>query len=540
MNFNTTNWKHRMALLGAIITMATTAWTQKIEWSENYEMNSIFNKNEIVQTSTEGFYVLQNYKDANYYYQQNISFYTFGFEKKEGAKPMKFLQDKLKGTYQFAFSTGSTPYVAYSVDNVEAQKETLFINALELKTLGLSDGPKKLLEIEYKNKTKPKGGYRYCASPNGSTFLFYGQMPYEKKAKGAIDLLLVDAKFEELGRGVARLNQPANILTVDDVVDVVIDNNGLVYLLCKSYKGKDKKEERKIGKRFVYSLIQMDYNSKSKVQILDTLKVLSPKDSAIVASAKLSVNRTSGAVTCVGTYKMPRKKAGLFSLDAKQAFLEMPVVMDYPEEVLALEAEMPRKIKKKKHLSLKNYKIKSIFEQADGTQIIVAEQHYINVYWDKSEGRQEQHKLNNLFVAKIVNQKIEWSKVIAKRQKAGAAGYTYVPEKLYSFYAFLRKGNIHILYNELKENLAITDEFKLEKGYYNKPKNCYLVHCEIDLSSGALKENKSVLGLTEDGVAIYPKETKVLADGSLLLLGVKPEYSLKELSYIRFGRWVLD
>lgn len=540
MNFNTTNWKHKMALLGVIISITTTAWAQEIEWSENYEMNSIFNKNEVVQTSKDGFYVLQNYKNANYYYQQNISFYTLGFEKKESTKPIEFLQESLKGTYQFAFSKASVPYVAYSVDNVEAQKETLLINPLESNTLGLSDASVKLLEIDYKDKIKPEGGYRYCASPDGSSVLFYSQVPYEKKAKGAINLLLVDAGFRELGSGVAALKQRASILTVDDVVDAVIDNEGLVYLLCKMYKGKDKKEEKKLGKRFVYSLIQMDYKSKSKVQILDTLKVLSPQDSAIVVSAKLSVNRTSGAVTCVGTYRFPRKKGGLFSLDAKQAFSEMPVVMDYPEEVLALEAKMPRKVKKKKHLSLKNYKIKSIFEQTDGTQIIVAEQHYINVYWDKSEGRQEQHKLNNLLVAKIVNQKIEWSKVLIKRQKAGAEGYTDVPEKLYSFYAFLRKGAIHILYNELKENLAITDEFKLEKGYYNKPKDCYLVHCEIDLSSGALTEKKSVLGLKDDGVAVYPKETKVLADGSLLLLGVKPEYSLKELSYIRFGRWVLD
>ncbi|CAA6813579.1 MAG: Unknown protein [uncultured Aureispira sp.] len=537
MTFNTTNWKHRAALLGAIIILATTAWTQEIEWSENYPMNSIFNQNELIQASTDGFYVLENYKDANYYYQQSLSFYTLGFEKREGAKPLAFMEDKLKGTYQFALSKDKTPYVAYSVDRVETQQETLFINALESSTLGLSGQPTKLLEIDYKDKIKPKGGYRYCASPDGSRMLFYGQLPYEKKAKGTLQLLLVDAGLEALGRGVVSLKQEADILTVSDVVDVVIDNDGLVYLLCKLYKGKDKKEEKKLGKRFVYSLIQMDYKAKTKVQILDTLKVLSPQDSAIVVSAKLSVNRTSGAVTCLGTYKLPRKQPGLFSLNAEQAFVEMPVVLDYPAEVLALEAKMPRKIKKKKHLSLKNYKIKSIFEQTDGTQIIVAEQHYINVYWDKSEGRQEQHKLNNLLVAKLVDQKIVWATVLAKRQKAGAEGYTNVPEKLYSFYAFLRKGNIHILYNEMKENLAITDEFQLEKGHYNKPKDCYLVHCKMDLNSGVLNTKESILGLKEAGVAVYPKETKVLEDGSLLFLGVKPEYSLKKLSYIRFGHW---
>jgi hypothetical protein len=539
MNYNMTNWKHRIALLGVLIAIATTAWTQEIKWSEKYEMSSIFNENDIVQTSTDGFYVLQNYKNADYYYQQNIGFYTFDFEKKEGAKPMEFLYKNLKGTYQFALSKGTAPYVAYSVNDIEGQKEMLLINGVESSTLGLGDIPVKVLEIAYKDKIKPKEDYRYCASPDGSKLLFYGQMPYEKKGKGTIGLFLVDGKFGALGHGVAELNQEGKILTVNDVVDAIVDNKGRTYLLCKIYKGKDKKEEKKLGTRFVYSLVEMDYSSNSTVQVLDTIKVLSPQDSAIIVSAKLSIN-SSGEIRCLGTYKLPRKKAGLFSIDAQKAFSEMPVVMDYPEEVLALEAKMPRKVKKKKHLSLKNYKIKSIFEQVDGTQIIVAEQHYINAYWDKSEGRQEQHKLNNLFVAKINDHKIEWAKVLSKRQKAGAEGYSDVPHKLYSFYAFQKAGEINVLYNEIKENLTITDEFKLEKAYYNKPKDCYLVHCKIDMSSGDLKSKESVLGLKDDGIAVYPKETKVLSDGSLLLFGVKPEYSLKELSYIRFGHWVLD
>lgn len=542
MTYNTTNWKHSIALLGVLIAMTTSAWTQEMKWSETYEMNSIFNENNIIQASIDGFYVLQNYKNADYYYQQKIGLYTLDFKKQEADKPMEFLHDNVKGRYQFAMAGVSSPYVGYAVDQVEEQKETLFIKLINPNSLSPINLAKKLLEIDYKDKIKPKDGYRYCASPDGSRFLFYGQMPYEKKGKGngKISLLLTDSKFEALGTAVAEMNQESGILTVNDVVDAVVDNSGRVYLLCKIYKGKDKKEEKKQGTRFVYSLVEMDYSANSAMQILDTLTVLTPQDSAIIVSAKLSINNTSGAITCMGTYKLPRKKAGLFSVDAQKAFSELPVLLDYPEEVLALEARMPRKVKKKKHLSLKNYKIKSIFEQADGTQIIVAEQHYINAYWDKSEGRQEQHKLHNLFVAKINKQKIEWARVLPKRQRAGAEGYSNVPHKLYSFYAFQRKGEIHLLYNEMKENLAITDEFKLEKGYYNKPKDCDLVHCKIDLSSGVLKSKESVLGLKEDGVAIYPNETKVLNDGSLLLLGVKPEYSLKEPSYIRFGHWVLD
>jgi len=544
MNVNTINWKHKIAILGAMMTITTTAWTQSIKWSENYEMSSIFNENEIIQASTAGFYVLQNYKDANYYYQRRISFYDLNFNKREGGELIEFGMDSIKGQYQFAASTEGLPALFYTVSSDKEEVELLVASVLDSSTLSLNDKSEMISIRMYNSKLNPQDNYGYCNSPDQSKWLFYNRLAYAKKEKGKIGTEMFDIHQDrgwlglggELPKGIV-LNQAAEILTTSDVVDAVVDNNGRSYLLCKIYRSKNKKEEKKIGTRYVYSLIQRD---KEKIQVLDTLKVLSPKDSAIIVSAKLSINKTTGAITCLGTYKLPRKKAGFFRLNLAQGFTGTPVVMDYPVEVLVQEAKMPRKLKKKKHLSLKNYKVKSIFEQRDGTQILIAEQHYINVYWDKSEGRQELHELNNILLAKVVDDTIEWVRVLPKRQKAGAGGYTNVPEKLYSFYAFQKEEQVHILYNELKENLSITDEFQLETGYYNKPKDCYLVHCKVDLDSGALKSKESVLGLKKDGVAIYPKATKVLEDGSLLLLGVKPEYNLKEPSYIRFGHWVLD
>lgn len=69
-------------------------------------------------------------------------------------------------------------------------------------------------------------------------------------------------------------------------------------------------------------------------------------------------------------------------------------------------------------MGFQNYKIKTIWEQADGTQLVFAEQHYIKVYWDKLEGRQELHQINDILVAKLAeNDTILWARIIPKRQK---------------------------------------------------------------------------------------------------------------------------
>jgi len=159
MSLSKINWKHRGTILAIIITITSTTWAQQITWSENYQMQSIFNANEIIQATSEGFYVLQNYKNANYYYEQHVSFYNLDFEKRQTAQPLEFVDGNLKGRYEFSLSLKNLPYVAYSVDNVAKQKEVLYMNALKSSTLELENTPTKLLEIKYENKIKPKGGF---------------------------------------------------------------------------------------------------------------------------------------------------------------------------------------------------------------------------------------------------------------------------------------------------------------------------------------------------------------------------------------------
>ena len=43
---------------------------QKIDWSDPYEMSSVFNTNEIIQASSDLVLISHRYKDENYYFRR--------------------------------------------------------------------------------------------------------------------------------------------------------------------------------------------------------------------------------------------------------------------------------------------------------------------------------------------------------------------------------------------------------------------------------------------------------------------------------------
>lgn len=533
MKIQQLQYKTMHLLIGCLV-IGTSSWAQKINWGTPYEMSSIFNHNEIIQASTERLYVMHKYKDEAYYFRRKISFYNQALEPKTGEQTVNLTHDNLNGRYQFSLALKGQPKICYAVNNVEKETETILVSDIEAASLNVNAKSIKLFEVNYKDKIHDLGGYQYCYSDDHSKCLIYGKMPYVKKANAEIGLYIGDENLEKLVAGKASLTQIAKQVALQDIVDAVIDNQGNAYLLCKLYKRKDKKEEKKQGTRFVYTLICMKKDA--SIRVLDTLKILEPQDSTIVVSAKLSVNNHKRTATCIGSYKIRGKKAGLFKLNLNDWDTESAVVLDYPATVVQMVEQMPRKLRKRKHLDLGNYKVKTILEEPNGDQLICAEQHYINVYWDKSEGRQELHKLNNILIAKLSTDIVlDWVQVLPKRQKGGGEGYTNVPEKLYSFYSFKKDNAVHILYNDIETNLKINNEYELKAINYNTPKDCSLIHCKIDLASGELLSKKSLSDMRETGIAVYPKKTRLLENGFLLLSGVKPTRGLKEKSSFRFG-----
>lgn len=84
------------------------------------------------------------------------------------------------------------------------------------------------------------------------------------------------------------------------------------------------------------------------VQVLDTLKVLAPMDSAIVVSVKLSVNNKTGAISCLGTYKIADKENGLFKFDLGQNEWKAAKIIQYPNAILEKAKKSPKKYKKER------------------------------------------------------------------------------------------------------------------------------------------------------------------------------------------------
>jgi len=510
-------------------------FAQEMEWSESYEMSSVFNTNEVVHASKEGFYVVEKYKDEHFYFQKRLVHYNKKFEAKEGVERFDLDYKGVKTKYQFGISVKGQGYLCFLANDEGRQSANFLIDALNVDSLKGNHRPVSLFEVDYKDKKYDQGGFKCLSSEDQSKWLFYAKRPYSKKEKAEIEMHIGGSDFNEFSTAVAKLSQKASKWTIDDVVDAVVDNSGNAYLLCKSYKTKDKKEEKKKGTRFVYSLVKMDKDA--KVKVLDTLKILQAKDSAIVISAKLSLNNKTNTVSCIGTFKTPRKEVAIFRYRLDKEDWSKGVVIAYPKAFVEKTAVSRREKKKKKKLGLENYKIETIIEQANGDKIILAEQHYTKVFVDKSEGRQELHRLNNIYVAKLLaSDSIQWISLIHKRQTGGAGGYTNLPRKLYSFSAFQQDSVVHILYNELESNLTVENELKLKVVDYNAPKDCGVVHCGVNATSGEVLYKKSLSQLKENGVAIYPKAAILQEDNSLLLLGMKPNQKGGRKAYYRYGR----
>lgn len=515
------------------------AWAQSITWGDAYEQYSRFNLHQIVQAKPDQVFVLHKDKNEAYFFRHKMAVYNSTLEQQIAPFALETMASTQQGQLQFVVHSKTSPYLGFSKKNTKKQREMVYLQKIDQHSL-LPDTTTNmpLFEVAYTNKKQPSGRYAAIASKDATNYLVYGVMPYSKERKGRLKVWLGNAKLEPLATKVIALNQKTSLLALDDVVDAVLDKKGTAYLLCKLYKNKAKKEEKKNGTRFVYSLISMD--KEAKVKQLDTLKILAPEDSAVVVSAKLSINAFTQEVACWGTYKAAQKKMGLFKLVLTQQEWETVEVLEYPEDLLVKEKNRSKKQRKKKHLGLENYKVKYVLPQKDGSQIIAAEQHHTTVYWDKSEGRQALHQVNNILVVSCSKEgELNWLKILPKRQTGGGEGYSNLPQKLYSFGVVQHNNSLHILYNDLDKNEGIEDEYALLPIACNHPKNCSLIDCELDIASGKLLQKTSLLNLKKDGKVVFPKQIQWVKDGKVFLEGLLPKQTAKGKMYTVFGYWNL-
>ncbi len=531
MKTDNLNWSITATVTWVIISLTFTIKGQELKWSAPYEMSSLFNSIEIIEAKEGPLIIAYKYKDEKYYWQQKLRYYDPNSKQKEKGEIPEIQHEGKHCKYLSGFTIGEITYLNYSIYNKEEEKTSYLIRALSTKPGSKEGILKKIFEISHKDKFK-HSGIRICQSEDRSKLLYYYILPYLKGEKARIGLRMYNNNLELISEGTATMQIKSSKVSLKDITDVVTDNDGNNCLLLKQYKGKVKKEEKKKGTRYIYSLIKMD--KRSKVSITDSLKVLSSKDSAIIISAKLSVNNKTNLISCTGNFKTRTKGTALFSY-YPYADTEKKAIISYPASIITSSFASRKQKNRKKKFGLEHYKIKNIFEQHSGDKIIIAEQHYIKVYEDKSEGRQELHFAYNTIIIRLsMSDTITWVSRINKRQTGGGNGYTDIPWKLYSCFAYQEDEEIHVLYNETEQNIKETDEQKLAISDYNLPEKCVLVHYTIKLKTGESTKTVSPFGDNDNKTAIIPKATKVLSDKSIFFTGIqfgrnnqeKPKYIL--------------
>lgn len=499
------------------------SWSQgqNIEWGTAYERSSLFNQQQIVQVAEEGIYVWQYYKDPQYYFKHKALYYDNQGNKIASEAPIQLDYQGQAGAYQASHFVGEQWQLYYTVPQPKAEKELLCQVQLNPQTLALETNPQVITTIPY-NKAKGGSAYRLGQSLQEQTLL-YGVLPQAKKKAAQLSLHLLNQEGTALQSRQITVPQEAGLLSIEDVQEAFLTSTGTVYLLCKFYHNKARKEEKKLGMPYHFALLTV--HEQGEVTWKDSLSILSPEDSAWVVSAHLYEHQ--GAIYCVGTYKKPIS-GGFFQWS--MATTEQVLTLDYPTRLWQEEQQQ-----KSKKVGLQNHRIKQWLPQADGSYLAIAEQHYIKVYWDKSEGQQTLHHLKDILLVKWDEEgQLLWYHNIDKHQKGGGEGYTSMKETWYSFAALQKEGQVHVFYNELPDN----DPEELKLGYYNQPKALDCWHYQINEENGELIKAQPLE--VEKEWLLYPQKIQLLPNGQVLLVALKRATSAKEKALLRWGYYALD
>lgn len=502
------------------------SYTQaQILWTNPQTMSSVYNQQEIIHTNSKGFLSLYRYKDKQYIFQQRLDYYNNQLELEKSRLLDTCDNSSKKETLLGFFELNKTLYSYFLNTNLEESKEQFFVHSLDSKK-----PPVLLFDIG----DNYHQSYKISSSPNQSKLLIYYQLATDKKENAKLHLLVFDDNFNLLTDKKINLSQKSNSFDINDISEAIIKDDGAAVLLYKRYKHQEKREEKKQGPLFVFSLINLSKDG--IISSLDTLQIQTPKDSAVLISATLFLDASTQDIHCIGTFGGAKEHYALFDYNTTENNAEKAVIINYPASFVDSSVVSPRLSQKKKKMGLENYKIKQILPQQNGDKIILAEQVYSYVYFDKTEGRQETHRLNNIALIRISADTVQWVQSLAKRQKGGGVGYTNIPLKLYSFYAFQKEEKVVILYNDLESNLDIKEEMELKPIDWNNPKDGSLIACQIDLKDGTLLSKKSIYTLENSQHFFVPSSAKKMLDKSIYFIGFKPEKQAKNNATYHFGK----
>jgi hypothetical protein len=436
------------------------------------------------------------YKNEDLYWLEKIRKYIPA-QDSIFSRPLSYVYKGIKGEYLGMKSIKGNPYIFYRHDYPNESVLRVCALALNTETLMFDNPP--ILLLEQPQDAQERYTLRLEQCENSSIILLHYPQNLSKKAS-TFGAYCYDTQLQLCLKRQLPIPAKSKFFDLSDIKELVYHQESL-YLLLKNYSHKLKKEEKKKGARYFFSLLKVP--PKDKPLQTEHLEILSPNDSAIIVSAALSLNKKEGP-TCWGTYKQPNGTCGLFCLNIninqKQA---KTLYFDYPDSInTALRASTKQQSRHQK-LGLQQLKITAIIPHKDQKTILVAEQQYTKIYDDKSVGKQHLYWVQHSLVLCVQHAKIQWTQLIPNKQCAGGPAFGKQALQFFSAGQTNQKDDLYIFVNSPNKPLLHSEIDNRPCLELNVPSTRGLSMYKIDKNTG--KTRQQVYSLSDSkATAIVP------------------------------------
>ncbi len=495
----------------------------KVKWGDEMKESKKSSLSDVIGYDASGFYTLSS-KSSSIIIGQTTSIKLSHFSNdvnllKETELEIK--DNKKDMEFEFIVQMENKLYVFSSLADKKTNKNELFVQTINKKSLELNNDRKKIAEIPYETKLyRDRGNFGYTLSSDSSKINVFYNLPYEKNENEKFGFHVLDVQMNEIWSKNIELPYTDELFVI---YSHILDNDGNVHILGKKYEDK-LKSTRKGEVNYNYIIISYnkgesnsrEYLVKLDGKYLNEMKIVINDDKEIICAGFYSNTGISGADGCF-FLKIDSESKAIVLKNFKEFDLDFITQNMSDKE----ENKTRKKEAKGKDVELYKYDIDDLIMSDDGSIFLVGEQYYVieRTSTTTSNGNTSTKTSYHYYYKDIIVVHIDFQGNIVWAKKVGKAQHTINDNGYFSSYVLSIIGDkLYFIFNDHSENLVGNSKKKELKEFRSK-KDAVIVIVQMDCEGNQTR--KALFTAKEAEVLARPKVCEQISENELILFGQK-------------------
>ncbi len=496
--------------------------SQKVDmlWGPESKADKKLTLSDIVGYDETGIYTLNKRVKKSVEVNSNI---TLEHYDNKMAKTKSFEID-LKGQaqkrkFEFIIQLDNALYLFTSLTNPKLEKNFLYVQAINKKTLLPEQGLRKIAEINFPaTSLYYVGNFNYQLSRDSTKALIFYNLPYKKGENESFGFHMFDKNMNQVWENNIILPYEDELFSIEDIE---VDNNGNVHQLGKLYQ--EKRKEKRNGKpNYRYQIIShyekgrklVEYPVKVEGKFLTDMQIAINPEQDIICGGFYSAE---GTTSIKGSYflKIDYESKGIIA----KAFQEFEI--DFITQNMGEREKKKTKKKdaKGKSIELYQYVLDDIVLNKNGGAVLIGEQFLSTTRTETTTDANGfttfstdylYYYYDIIVISLSPDGEIEWAKKIAKKQFSKNDG------AFFSSYAHaVVKDKLYFIFNDNPKNLFYKGEGPLYN--FNRGKESLVVLVTIDYHGNLTKE--ALFSKQEVGMFTRPMVCEQISGNEMVVFG---------------------